>query len=79
MRDTGWRCCTDKTTRRYRTNKTQIFDYIELYNGPEYIIHYKKAQVLNIVFVTMMYGLGMPVLFPIAFLSFFIIYATERY
>ena len=63
----------------YKTRKTQIFDYIDLYSGPEYIIHYKQAQVLNIVFVTMMYGLGMPILFPIAFISLFIIYATERF
>lgn len=79
VRDSGWRCCTNKATRMYKTRKTQIFDYIDLYSGPEYIIHYKQAQVLNIVFVTMMYGLGMPILFPIAFISFFIIYATERF
>ena len=30
-------------------------------------------------FVTMMYGLGLPILFPIAFLSYLIFWITERY
>jgi len=41
---------------------------MDLYSGPEYIIHYKYSLLLNSAFVTMMYGLGMPILFPIAVL-----------
>lgn len=52
---------------------------MDVHAGPNYIIHYKYSGVLNIVYVTMLYGLGLPLLFPIAFLSIFIIYATERY
>ena len=63
----------------YHTKKSQIFEYVDLYAGPEYIVHYKFSQVLNISFVTMMYGLGLPMLFPIAFFSLFVIYCTERY
>lgn len=33
---------------------------------------------MNIVFVTLMYGVGLPLLFPIALLSFFILYCNER-
>ncbi len=61
------------------TKTSQIYMYLELYSGPDYIIHYKYSGVLNIVYVTMLYGIGLPMLFPIAFLSLFIIYATERY
>ena len=78
-RDNGWRCCRPKSERQYHTKKTQIYQYLDLYTGPDYIIHYKYSGILNVTFVTMMYGLGLPMLFPIAFLSFFIIYATERY
>jgi hypothetical protein len=42
-------------------------------------VHYKYSTILNIIYVTMMYGLGMPILFPIAVVSFFIFWATERY
>mmetsp|Transcript_10851 Transcript_10851/g.14605 ORF Transcript_10851/g.14605 Transcript_10851/m.14605 type:complete len:219 (+) Transcript_10851:2354-3010(+) len=79
MLDNGFRCCESKTTRVYHTKTSQIYHYLSLYTGPDYIVHYKFSGILNITFVTMMYGLGLPMLFPIAFLSYFIIYATERY
>jgi len=34
--------------------------------------------MLNIAFVTMLYGMGIPILFPIAALSYFILYTIER-
>ena len=33
--------------------------------------------MMNIIFVTMMYGVGLPILFPLACISFAIIYFTE--
>lgn len=52
---------------------------MDLYTGPDYIVHYKYSGILNVTYVTMLYGLGLPMLFPIAFLSYFIFWATERY
>lgn len=63
----------------YHTKQTQIYSYIDLYVGPDYVIHFKYSQILNVTFVTMMYGLGMPILFPIAGLSYFIFWMVERY
>jgi hypothetical protein len=34
--------------------------------------------MMNITFVTLMYGLGVPLLFPIAALAYFILYSLER-
>ena len=42
-------------------------------------MHYKFSNILNITYVTMLFGLGLPILFPIALVSYFIFYATERY
>jgi hypothetical protein len=67
-------CSCDK----YKTKKTSIQSYIDTYTGPVYLMHYKYAALLNIVFVTFMYGLGMPILFPIAILSFIILYLQEK-
>ena len=64
---------------QYATKQTQIYSYIDLYVGPDYQIHFKYSGILNVTFVTMMYGLGMPILFPIAAVSYFILYAVERY
>ena len=77
--DNGFRCCKPKTERQYLTKTSQVYKYLEVHSGPEYIVHFKFSGVLNITFVTMMYGLGLPMLFPIAFFSYFIIYCTERY
>ena len=77
--DNGWNCCKRREERIYKTKSTQIYQYLDLYTGPDYIVHYKYSGILNIAYVTMMYGLGLPMLFPIAFISFFIFWATERY
>lgn len=51
---------------------------MDLYSGPIYDIHSQYAFLLNTVYVTFMFGLAMPLLFPIAFLTFLIFYFTER-
>lgn len=60
------------------TKKTTIQQYIELYSGPTFFIHYKYSTILNIVFVTMMYGIGLPILFPIASGSLFVLFVVEK-
>ena len=46
-------------------------NYKTLYSGPEYVLHFKYSEVLNVTFIAMMYGLAMPILFPIACLNLF--------
>ena len=41
-------------------------------------MHFKYSAVLNVVYVTMMYGLGLPILFPYAVLAIFILWFTEK-
>ena len=45
-------------------------NFKKVYGGGDYVIHFKYS-VLNVVYVTMMYGIGMPILFPIAALNLF--------
>lgn len=42
------------------------------------MIHFKQSATLNIIYVTMMYGLGMPMLFPIAAFNFLNQWICER-
>ncbi len=67
-----------KTCNVNYTNKTTIQQYVEIYSGPVFFIHYKYSSILNITFVTMMYGLGIPILFPIAAISFLTLYLVEK-
>ena len=55
----------------YKTKKTSMAAYKDLYSGAEYVIHFKYSGVLNIVYITMMYGMGMPILFVLAAFYFF--------
>ena len=75
----GWCNFTKKDYSYYNTKKKQIYEFIDLYAGPEYIMHFKFSNILNVTYVTMVYGLGLPLLFPIALLSYFIFWAVERY
>lgn len=62
----------------YSTKKTSMAAYKELYFGADYVIHFKCSGVLNVVWVTMLYGFGLPILFPIAAFNFFNQYVCER-
>lgn len=64
---------------RYVTKKTSMAAYKKVWSGGEYVMHVKESGILLIVFVTCMYGVGMPLLFPIATLNFAIQYVAERY
>ena len=62
----------------YVTKKTSMAQYKQLYSGAEYVIHFKYSNILNIVYITCMYGIGMPILFVIAAINFFNQYMCER-
>jgi hypothetical protein len=61
-----------------RSKKRSIQLYIDTYSGPEFQIHFRLSAVMNHTFVTLMYGTALPILFPIAMWSFFVLYTLER-
>lgn len=61
-----------------KTKKTSMAVYKALWSGGDYVIHFKYSGILNIAYITLMYGMGMPALFPIAALNYFNQYITER-
>lgn len=66
------------TLRATSTKSKSIDNYVDLYSGPAYFIHYKYSYLLNIIFVTFTFGAGIPILFPIALGSFLVLYTVER-
>jgi hypothetical protein len=52
--------------------------YRNLYSGAEYVVHFRYSSLLNTAYIAMLYGLGMPILFPIAALRYFNSYLCER-
>lgn len=61
-----------------RTQKKSIQQYIDIYSGPEFMIHFRYSTIMNTVFVCLMYGTALPILYPIALMSFVILYILER-
>ena len=62
----------------YKTKKTSIQAYINTYAGPLYLMHFKYSALLNIIFVTMTYGYGIPILFPVAAFGILVLYLVEK-
>jgi len=52
--------------------------YIELYSGPVYQMHYKYASVIMMINVSFMYGMFLPILFPITLFGIWNMYVNER-
>ena len=71
------RGCCPKTG--YETNKTGTWEYIELYAGIDHLFHYGYSTVLVTVFVTFMFGFGIPILFPIATCVIMVLYRVEKF
>ena len=67
------------TSDTYSSKKKSIQQYVDLYSGPEYLIHFRYSAILNTVFVTLMYGTALPMLFPIALFTFAVLYVIEKY
>ena len=66
-------CCWSRNTKCLT-----IQQYVNLYAGPQHLMHFKYAAILNTVWVTFMFGLALPELFPIAAFTFFNYYFCER-
>jgi hypothetical protein len=50
----------------FKTGKRTMQMYKGVYLGKDMPIHFKYSDMLNITFLAMMYGLGMPIMFPMA-------------
>ena len=70
---------TKGTFCKYNTRSSSLAKYKLNYGGEEYFVHYRYSELLKIVYITMMYGIGIPLLFPIAALSIILAWLIERY
>jgi hypothetical protein len=62
----------DKTTCK------TVPQFVETYLGPPFWIHYKYSLIMQLVTVPFLWGGLLPILFPLATLGLFIMYAVER-
>lgn len=61
-----------------KTKLKTITQFINLYGGPEVVIHFRYSFIMNLIFVAFTYGLAIPMLFPITMFGIFNMYVCER-
>jgi hypothetical protein len=52
---------------------------VELYSGPEYEVFFKYSFIMKLVFFSFIYGLAMPIVFPITLLALLNQYVFEKF
>ena len=61
-----------------KTHCKTLQAFEDIYSGEFFSLHYKYSYILVVVYVTFLFGAGLPILFPIAFLSLLLLYIVER-
>ena len=67
-----------KPTDPPRTKKRTHQQYINLYAGPEYSMHFKYSSIMVQVYVSFMYGMFIPMLFFTTLIGITNMYIVER-
>ena len=62
--------------RNTRCKTPQAFE--EIYSGPPFELSYKYSYILVVTYITFLFGAGVPILFPIAYVSLLGFYIVER-
>ena len=70
--------CKRKPKAQIETKKTTVQQFVDLYSGPVYMIHFRYSSIMVQVYVSFMFGMCIPLLFPIALFGLFNIYLVER-
>lgn len=55
-----------------------VTEYVSIHSGPEFDIWNKYAAVISMVTVAFMWGISMPIYFPLCALGLMILYVTDR-
>lgn len=54
-------------------------EYVDLYGGKPFYIEVSYSNIMKIIFITAMFGTGIPILYPICALNMFVLFITEKY
>lgn len=75
-------CCRKKEHMKYRgpvvTRCVTVQQYNKLYGGQQYRLHYQYSTILLQVYMALLYGMFVPILFPIVLFSIVNLYICEK-
>lgn len=63
---------------RRHTKKQSVAAVVDLLSGPENHLSYRYSHIVSLVFITMVFGVGIPILFPITLIAVVVQYVFER-
>ena len=72
------RCSCRLALNIKQTRAKTIKAFEEIYSGPLFDLHWKYAYILNVVYMTFLFGAGLPILFPIALVSLILLYCVSK-
>ncbi len=75
--DTGFILKPSKQTPIQTSAKT-VQQFINRYSGPEMRFHYRYAFIMVSIFMPMIYGAGLPLLFPITLFNLCVLFTIDR-
>ena len=53
------------------------YKYLNI-SGPEFLIEDRYAQILNVIYITMMYSSGLPILYLVSSITLFLFYFIDK-
>ena len=63
----------------YLTKSKTALQFADLQTGPENLFYEKYPRLMNMIFVSMFYGFGIPIFFVLTLVAFIISYIVEKY
>ena len=66
------------TSNVYKTYMPSVQTYIDLHAGPEFDIHWRYSAILFQLSISLFFGTGIPLLYPISLVGCFIQYTLDR-
>lgn len=60
------------------TKTNNVLDYVEIHSGSEHLLFDKYSMTMTFVLVTMLYGFGIPILFPITLAALCMCYFVDK-
>lgn len=73
-----WALDTRFTFDRFYTKQTSLNSYKQVYMGYDFELHVKYTNAMVMMFTAMMYGLSMPIMFPITAIFMYTYWLCER-
>eukprot|EP00347_Sterkiella_histriomuscorum_P019500 403341392 len=74
------RCCDRGCScDRRKTKQLLQSEYENINTGTELLLEFRYSSILTVIYTIMMYSPGLPLLYPVAFLSFFLTYWFDKF